>query len=360
MNTSLWIGNSDLTIVQANVTAIKAVTDLLPDGGALTTLTNDQNVPTADSAANTLIRDAVGNKTDTVAGNSLIALNKKEIANIGDASGDTLKSVNAKLGNDAFTVKARLDVVDVSLTVPPADSALNGTIGEVIGNKTDTVAGSSIVALEKIGNAAINTANANIGNPATNNLTSLTAKLGNDTVTVKARFDLIDSNITVPAPDSATNTEMRDVIGNKTDTIAGTSIATKALRIDDHVHSIARVYPTLANGVVVTGAAGAWAEGAYVVIVPTNTIQSPFDIHYINVAAFNANDTFELSLYAGPNGGEIEVGRVRFTRLSNVGAAPHIPFQTPIIAANSQIKAKIASQAGTSNTATISIMYHTY
>jgi hypothetical protein len=129
---------------------------------------------------------------------------------------------------------------------------------------------------------------------------------------------------------------------------------------NDHFHSVAKVYPTLANGVVVTGAAGAWALGAFAVIVPANTITDDFDIHHLNIAAFNANDTFELVLYSGANGAEVEIGRCRFTRLSNVGASPHIPMQTPIIPANTQIKAKIASQAGTSNFATVSIMYHTY
>ena len=100
--------------------------------------------------------------------------------------------------------------------------------------------------------------------------------------------------------------------------------------------------------------------GSFAVIVPANTIPSPFDIHCLNIAAVNANDTFELILYSGPNGSEAEIGRVRFTRLSNAGAAPHEPFQTPIIPANTQIKAKVASQAGTSNTCTISVMYHHY
>lgn len=134
----------------------------------------------------------------------------------------------------------------------------------------------------------------------------------------------------------------------------------RAKRNDEHQHSVCKVYPTLANGVVVTGAAGAWALGAFVVIVPTNTITDAFDIHHINVAAYNSNDTFELVLYSGANGAEVECGRVRFTRTTNVGSPAHVPMQTPIIAANSQIKAKIASQNGTSNTATISIMYHTY
>lgn len=182
-----------------------------------------------------------------------------------------------------------------------------------------------------------------------------------DVTTIKNAVDIIGGVVdNLPDIDSAANLTMRDVIGDKLDDVAGNSLYALIKTLNEHFHSASKVYPTLANGVVVTGAAGAWALGNFVVIVPTNAIQSVFDIHHINVATFNANDTFELVLYAGANGAEVEIGRCRFTRLSNVGASPHIPMMTPLIAANTQIKAKIASQAGTSNTATISIQYHTY
>jgi hypothetical protein len=169
------------------------------------------------------------------------------------------------------------------------------------------------------------------------------------------------ANLKIPSTVNSTdNVLSRDVLGRKDDTHAGTSLMAFSDRINEHFHSSVKVYPTLAAGVVVTTAVAAWTLGAYVVVVPANTIAADFDIHHINVSAWNANDTFELVLYAGPNGGEVEIGRVRLTRLSNVGASPHIPFQTPLIAANSQIKAKLASQAGTSNTVTMSIMYHNY
>jgi hypothetical protein len=155
-------------------------------------------------------------------------------------------------------------------------------------------------------------------------------------------------------------TGIKNAIGADSDTEASTTIFGRVLVLEKHIHSSAKVYPTLANGVTVTGAAGAWALGAFAVLVPANAITNDFDIHHINVAAYNANDTFELVIYSGANGAEVEIGRCRFTRLTNVGASPHIPMQTPIIPANTQIKAKIASQAGTSNTATISIQYHTY
>jgi hypothetical protein len=177
---------------------------------------------------------------------------------------------------------------------------------------------------------------------------------------VAADVAVIKADQVVPAQNSADNLKARDVIGNKTDTHVGTSLYSLLETINEHIHSQVRCYPTLANGIVVTGAVAAWTLGAFAVVVPAGTITQDFDIHHINVAAYNANDTFELVLYKGADGAEVEIGRVRFTRTTNVGAPPHVPFQTAIIAANSQIKAKIASLNGTSNTATISIMYHHY
>lgn len=173
---------------------------------------------------------------------------------------------------------------------------------------------------------------------------------------IKAKTDLT----VVPSKNSVNNAVMAEVVGQKTDDESGNSLYSLLHTNFEHFHSASKVYPTLANGITVTGAVGAWGLGAFVVIVPANTISSKFDIHHINVSAYNANDTFELVLYSGADGAEVEIGRVRFTRVSNVGSPPHIPFQSNLVSANSQIKAKIASQAGTSNTATVSIMYHIY
>lgn len=174
----------------------------------------------------------------------------------------------------------------------------------------------------------------------------------------------IESTITesngVPSQNSVNNLLPRDVIGNKTDNVSGNSIYSTEKSLNEHAHSPAKVYPTLANGVLITGAAGAWALGAFAVIIPTSTVTSIFDIHRIEVEAFSANDVYEIVLYSGADGAEVEVGRSRFTRLSNAGSSSPAYFQTALIAANSQIKAKISSAAGGSHTATISLGYHTY
>lgn len=125
----------------------------------------------------------------------------------------------------------------------------------------------------------------------------------------------------------------------------------------DHFHSEARVYPTLANGVTVESDGVAWTLGAFVEIVPVNTITVDFDIHNIGVENITANDVLELWLYAGA--GDTFVGHVRFTQNAVQDAVVNVPFQTPIIAANSRIRAKVAS-AGGGTDCTISLKYHEY
>lgn len=192
----------------------------------------------------------------------------------------------------------------------------------------------------------------------TNPLLTNDIRLNDLDATISSRLATID--VAIPSINYSGNVNIRDVIGGKLDDEGGSSLFAHAYTQLAHTHSAQKVYPTLANGVTITGAAGAWALGAFAVIVPANTIPNPFDIHHLNVAAYNSSDTFEIVLYSGPNGAEVEIGRVRVTRISNVGASPHVVMMTPLIAANSQIKAKVASQNGTSNTITISIIYHEY
>lgn len=130
-------------------------------------------------------------------------------------------------------------------------------------------------------------------------------------------------------------------------------------RLYEHGHSAAKVYPTLAAGVTVTGAAGAWTLGAYAEIVPVNTITTQFDIHWIVIEDASTDDTYELVLYAATT----EIGRVRFAVTLTAGGRvilPPIFFQCAVVAANSQIQAKLASLGGGGETVTISIHYHTY
>ena len=160
----------------------------------------------------------------------------------------------------------------------------------------------------------------------------------------------------VPEINSAANTTTADAVGNKGDGHDGDSLHGKTETLLDHGHSPSLCYPTLADGVVVAGAAGVWTLGDFVEIVPASTITEDFDIHFVSIEAISANDIYQLHLYAV----EVFIGCVRFVK--NAGLAPtiHVPIQTPIVAANSQIQAKLATSGGGADTATISAFYHVY
>ncbi|HUS72260.1 MAG TPA: hypothetical protein VMY06_04265 [Sedimentisphaerales bacterium] len=130
--------------------------------------------------------------------------------------------------------------------------------------------------------------------------------------------------------------------------------------LSEHVHNISKVYPTLVVGKdVLAGAAGPpWVLGNFVEIVPINTIASPFDIHWLVIEAITSDAIYELVLYAATT----EISRVRFAGqagLAGTVSFSPIPMLMDIQLPNTQIQAKLACSAG-AETATISVLYHTY
>ena len=166
--------------------------------------------------------------------------------------------------------------------------------------------------------------------------------------------------VPVQSVNSTSNTNISDVIGNKSDDEFGTSIAGKVNGLFEHSHMASKCYPTMASGVTVTKGVGSWVLGAFAVVVPANTITSPFDIHGINFDDITAAGVYELVLYAGPDGSEVEIGRTRCTRTGTTAIATESPFMTVVNLANVQIKAKCAASQAGAGTVVISIRYHHY
>ena len=158
----------------------------------------------------------------------------------------------------------------------------------------------------------------------------------------------------VPAVDSAANSSIEQVVGNKNDTHDGDSVRAMLHRLDEHAHKESKVWPTLANGIVVTAGA-AWVLGEFAEIAAVNDISVDFDIHHISVEALSANEVYEIVLYAATT----EISRVRVTKNANLDGTMNIPVQCPIEPANTQIQAKVATEGG-ADTATISLFYHEY
>ncbi len=158
----------------------------------------------------------------------------------------------------------------------------------------------------------------------------------------------------VPPVDSTGNTSIEEVVGNKSDTHDGNSVRAILHTLDEHAHKPSKVWPTLANGIVVTAGA-AWVLGNFAEIAAVNDIAVDFDIHHISVEALSANEVYEIVLYAATS----EIARVRVTKNANLDGTMNIPVQCPIEPANTQIQAKIATEGG-ADTATISLFYHEY
>lgn len=128
--------------------------------------------------------------------------------------------------------------------------------------------------------------------------------------------------------------------------------------IETRLHSESRVYPTLANGVTITAGVAAWTLGAFATIIPGGAITETFDIHYISIEDLSAVAVYELVLYYGAT--DEEAGKVRMTKNAVMDGTQNVPFQTVIIPASSQVRAKLASSTAVADTVDISVFYHTY
>jgi hypothetical protein len=180
------------------------------------------------------------------------------------------------------------------------------------------------------------------------------------------KFHVTKNDILVPTQNSDADETMRDVIGSKQDTSFsggahenGPSLVGHAKAGYYHVHSSAKVYPSLSNSITVTTSATAWTLGTIVEIVPANAITSWFDIHWILVHAISATDEYELVLYKGASESEIEIGRIAFVKTAAQSQEGNLPIQIPPQAPNTRISAALASKSG-SDTASIKIYYHLY
>lgn len=162
---------------------------------------------------------------------------------------------------------------------------------------------------------------------------------------------------TLPGINSAENIDLADTVGQKGDTHNGNSNHAILHKVNEHLHSIPFNYPTLADGVTVTGHANVWTLGEFIEIIPINTITDDFDIHWISISNISANDTFELYLY---NATTLIEMCPEFSRVTGVGTIVAFASLMPMQPANSQIQAKLASKAGGSKTIDVKLNGHPY
>lgn len=283
-------------------------------------------IPPQNSAFNHLIQDVIGNKTDTVAGNSLYARLLQAIAGIG-----------------AIAAPA----------VPAPDAAANVTPWDVIGQKGDSVAGDSLYAgiLQTLARLVLPGADG-VGNvtPA-----DVIGQKG-DSVAGDSLYALLlqaQARLVLPGADAAANVTPADVIGQKGDSVAGDSIYALLLQTLAAIAAIAPtatpseqlIYPDVTGAFVnvPTGAVPP-AYGAYVEIIPAATITNDFVITNIlfDSAGWGAAGLYFIQLAYGA--GDTFAGEVASERTA-VGDLPRA-INTLVIPANSRVRARTATVAG--------------
>jgi hypothetical protein len=167
--------------------------------------------------------------------------------------------------------------------------------------------------------------------------------------------------LNIPSKNSLNNIVESDVIGNKTDDEIGDSIYSKLYIIGKHLHSKSKVYPTLASAKTINKVnTTSWGlDASTVEIIPANTITEIFDIHYINIGSISANDEYEILLFEGTVGNEVEIARGSFDRTVTVSEGS-LPIQTDLIPANTRISAKLTSLGANARNISVKLHYHEY
>lgn len=196
------------------------------------------DVPTADVATNATVRDVVGNKTDAAVGTgttdkSLMGYTKGILEDTGTTipalhaipSANATTNTNARdvIGNKTDTavgtattdkslmgyLKGVLEdtgtTIPALVAVPDADVATNANVRDVVGNKTDAAVGAATTDKSLMG--------------------YLKGVLEDTGTTIPATIVTLDALHDVPTADVATNAQMRDVIGNKTDAAATSTVS---------------------------------------------------------------------------------------------------------------------------------------
>lgn len=182
----------------------------------------------------------------------------------------------------------------------------------------------------------------------------MTPKIGNDPTGKGA----------TSANNVGANSTMNDVVGNKEDSnLAGPGLDSlygiAGYMAYYHVHSPAYPYPNLADPINIISGSGAWNYGAYTELIPADTIEEAFDIHWIHTAEISAQDNYQIELYSGAPGAEIPIGAIAFSRDSNQVQTASQPIQIPPQLKDTRISARLASGTGSDN-CDIKLYLHEY
>ena len=119
-----------------------------------------------------------------------------------------------------------------------------------------------------------------------------------------------------------------------------------------------KVYPSLADPITLESTAVAWEIGSKVEIIPASTITKDFVITGINIFSVSSDDVFEVIVYKGLSGSEVELGRVAYSvAVFTADIFVFVPFQTSIINANERISMAAAGKDTASHHLRVKLQY---
>lgn len=136
--------------------------------------------------------------------------------------------------------------------------------------------------------------------------------------------------------------------------------------IAEHIHNLPLIFPSkvagvlgdgLAAPVTLTAAGVAYTLGALVEIIPANTLDEDYDIHFVNIEDSNTNGTYIIEFYYGAD--DVVCGRIKFTRTDKKETADGRFTISTLIPKNSRLRAAAAHSAGAA-TIDISVEVHEY
>ena len=162
---------------------------------------------------------------------------------------------------------------------------------------------------------------------------------------------LYKQGLGLPDPNSAENTSIRDVIGNKLDDDRGNSLYARLDELYDNFQSERYVYPDLGPGATVVSAALNWVYGNYATLLPANAIPFPFHILAISIESCDQNAVFQLELSKGA-ADEI-ITSVRFAIAGGFFGNQVYVIGSNEVEANSRVRLRLASSNGGAFIATI-------
>jgi len=91
-----------------------------------------------------------------------------------------------------------------------------------------------------------------------------------------------------------------------------------------------------------------------------DVIQKDFDVHYVSIASISANGDYEITLYSGESGSEVEISCIPVTRSAVQSQEGSQSTINSIVTKKTKISAALNSSNAAANTLTIKLVYHTY